>query len=52
MPLSLSPGQKGENAVLDFHVTHLGPICTEDRGTQHLRARGRYELLSELHVSY
>lgn len=52
MPLSLSPGQKGENAILDFPVTHLGPISTEDRGTRPLSARERYKLLSELHVSY
>ena len=32
--LSLSCGQKGENSILDFSVTHLGPIWTEDRGTQ------------------
>lgn len=45
VPLSLSPDQKGENAILDFPVTHLGPICTEDRGTQPLSAYEKYELL-------
>lgn len=52
MPLSLCHGQKGENTIVDFSVTHLGPICTEDRGTQPLSAHEKYELQLELHVSY